>query len=96
MLIHIVVFKYRPDVTESAREAHRSQLRGLAVIDDVVDLNVGADVVGSNRSFDTGLVVTFRDRAALDAYQVNDRHVPVAALGIARCAQIVAVDFEAD
>lgn len=96
MLVHLVAFKYRPDVTEAVREDHRAQLRGLAVIDGVIDLKVGADVVRASRSFDTGLIVTFRDRAALDAYQVNDRHVPVAALGVARCEQIVAVDFEED
>jgi len=93
MLIHIVVFKYHPEVAESAREDHRAQLRGLSVIDGVIDLKVGADVVRSGRSFDTGLIVVFADRAALDAYQVDDRHVPVAALGRALCEQIAAVDF---
>jgi hypothetical protein len=94
MFLHLVAFKYRPDVEESAREDHRAQLRGLSAIDGVLDLKVGADVVRASRSFDTGLLVTFRDRAALDAYQVHDRHVPVAALGVALCVQIVAVDFE--
>jgi len=34
------------------------------------------------------------DRAALDAYQIDARHVPVAQLGVALSAHIVAVDFE--
>lgn len=93
MLIHIVSFKYRPDVGAADREEHRARLRALSGIDQVVDLKVGADQVGSARSFDTGLVVTFRDRAALDAYQKDPRHVPVAALGVSLCSQIVAVDF---
>jgi hypothetical protein len=39
------------------------------------------------------LVVVFRDRAALDAYQTNPQHVPVAQFGVSVCDQIVAVDF---
>jgi len=59
----------------------------------VVDLQVGDDVVRSPRSYDTGLVVTFRDRAALDAYQKDPQHVPVAQHGVSLCDSIVAVDF---
>jgi hypothetical protein len=95
MLIHIVSFKYKADTPESARHDHRAQLRALKDkdIDGVIDLTVGADVVGSPRSYDTGLVVTFRDRAALDAYQKNPHHVPVAQFGVSLCEHIVAVDF---
>jgi len=35
----------------------------------------------------------FPDRAALDAYQKNPQHVPVAQLGVALSSHIVAVDF---
>ena len=95
MLIHIVSFKYRADVDEHTREEHREKLRGLAGLDDVVDLHVGADVVRAARSFDTGLVIRFNDRAALERYQKNARHVPVAQLGVTLCEQIVSVDFPA-
>jgi hypothetical protein len=50
--------------------------------------------VRSPRSFDTGLAITFPDRAALDAYQTNGRHVPIAQFAVSLCEQIVAVDFE--
>ena len=60
----------------------------------MIDLKVGEDVVRSPRSYDTGLAITFPDRAALDAYQTNDRHVPVAQFGVSLCEHIVAVDFE--
>ena len=42
---------------------------------------------------DTGLMVMFRDRAALDAYQKNPHHVPVAQFGAGICEHVVAVDF---
>jgi hypothetical protein len=66
----------------------------LKGIDGIVDLKVGGDVVRSQRSYDTGLIVTFRDRAALDAYQQNPNHVPVAQFGVSLCDSIVAVDFD--
>jgi len=94
MLVHIVCFKYKPDVDEAARRDHRSKLRGLASLGGIVDLRVGADVVRSPRSYDTGLIVRFPDRAALDAYQKNPVHVPVAQHGVALCDHIVAVDWE--
>jgi len=94
MLMHIVAFKYRSDVNEAARKDHRAQLRGLAALSGVIDLRVGADVVGSARSYDTGLIVSFRDRSALDEYQKDTRHVPVAQLGVSLCEHIAAVDFE--
>ena len=95
MLIHVVCFKYKPELDATARVQHRQRLRALADIDGVVELKVGPDVVRSMRSYDAGLVITFRNRAALDAYGKNPRHVPVAQLGAANCESIVSVDFEA-
>jgi len=94
MLTHIVSFKYRADVPEDTRQEHRQRLAGLRWLNGVVDLKVGADIVRSARSFDTGLVVIFNDRAGLDAYAVDPVHVPVAQFGASLCEQIVAVDFE--
>jgi hypothetical protein len=94
MLTHIVSFKYKADVPESTRQDHRERLAGLRSLAWVVDLKVGADVVRSARSFDTGLIVTFEGRSALDGYAADPRHVPVAQFGASLCDQVVAVDFE--
>ena len=95
MLIHIVCFKYKPEVGAATRAEHRDRLRALADVDGIVDLKVGEDVVRLARSYDTGLVVTFRDRAALDAYAKHPRHVLVAQFGAANSESIVSVYFEA-
>ena len=94
MLLHLVVFKYKAEVDAATRAQHRQRLAGLQGLDGVIELKVGEDVVRSPRSYDTGLAITFPDRAALDAYQTNDRHVPVAQFGASLCDHIVAVDFE--
>lgn len=95
MLIHLVSFKYKADVSDAQRQDHRARLASLGTIEGVVDLKVGADVVRSPRSYDTGLLVTFADRAALAAYQQHPQHVPVAQFGVSLADHIVAVDFDA-
>ena len=94
MLLHLVCFKYKAEVDEDTRRQHRDCLRSLEDLDGIVALKVGADVVRSPRSYDTGLSVTFLDRAALDLYAKHPRHIPIAALGVGLCEQIVSCDFE--
>ena len=94
MILHLVCFKYKPEVGPDTRDDHRARLRTLGALDGVIDLKVGADVVRSPRSYDTGLTVTFPDRAALDAYARNPVHVPIAQHGVTISEHIVAVDFE--
>ena len=94
MLLHLVCFKYKAEVDAATRAQHRQRLGALKDLDGVVDLKVGEDVVRSPRSYDTGLAITFPDRAALDAYQKNERHVPVAQFGVNLSDHIVAVDFD--
>jgi hypothetical protein len=93
MLTHIVFFKYKPETAESTRAEHRRRLTGLRTLTGVLELTVGADIVRSPRSYDTALIVVFPDRAALDAYQTDPGHVPVAQFGVGLCESIVAVDF---
>jgi len=94
MLLHLVCFKYKAEVGAAVRAQHRERLHALKDLDGVVDLKVGEDVVHSPRSYDTGLAITFPDRAAVDAYQKNERHVPVAQFGVSLSEHIVAVDFD--
>lgn len=94
MLLHLVCFKYKANVDESVRANHRERLRTLATLGGIVDLKVGADVVGSARSYDTGLSVTFTGRAALDTYAKDPRHIPVAQFGAGISEHVVSCDFE--
>ncbi|HEY2962585.1 MAG TPA: Dabb family protein [Pyrinomonadaceae bacterium] len=94
MLIHIVVWKYRADVEQFAREEHVKLLRNLAsIIPEAKSLSVGFDTLFLPRSYDTGLVATFADRAALDAYTVHPEHVKVAEFGRSISEHVASVDF---
>ncbi len=95
MVVHLVCFKYRAGVDAAKRADHCDQLRGLSNLDGIIDFKVGEDFMRLDRSYDTGVMVLFRDRAALDGYATHPRHIPVAQLGRDLSAHIVAVDFEA-
>ena len=97
MLTHIVVWKYREDADAEARRRHVELLRRLpSVIPDIESFKVGSDVLRLARSYDTGLVAVFRDRAALKAYDVHPEHRAVAAFGRSVSAHVASVDFEDD
>ena len=94
MLTHIVVWKYRADVEQDVREEHVAMLRRLvSLIPDIESFNVGFDVLQLPRSYDTGLVATFRDRPALEGYTIHPEHILVADMGRRISEHIVSVDF---
>ncbi|MGE3465634.1 MAG: Dabb family protein [Pyrinomonadaceae bacterium] len=94
MLTHIVCWKYKPETDAAAREGHIARLQALtSTIDCIETLNVGTDILHLERSFDTGLVVTFADESALAQYTIHPEHQKVAALGKEIAERVVSVDF---
>lgn len=95
MLTHIVCWKYKAETSEEQRADHIERLRALPeVIPNIVSFSVGRDILHLERSFDTGLVAVFPDRAALEDYTVHPQHQEVAALGKELAEKAVSVDFE--
>ena len=95
MLTHIVVWKYRADVSPATRDDHRARLRSLAsVVPGIESFSVGVDTLHSPRSYDTGLAAVFRDRSVLDAYSDHPDHVKVVEFGRSITDQMAKVDFE--
>lgn len=95
MLTHIVVWKYRSDTSQDTRDDHVSQLRSLhSVVSGIESFAVGVDTLHSPKSYDTGLVAIFRDRAVLDAYTVHPDHVRVVEFGRGITETMAKVDFE--
>ena len=95
MLTHIVIWKYRADVEPEVREEHVRLLRRLKdVIKEIESLAVGFDVLKLPRSYDSGLVATFKNQAALHAYTVHMEHVKAAEFGRKISEDVKSVDFE--
>jgi hypothetical protein len=94
MLIHIVCWKYKTETSAEQRAEHIAKLKNLPhVIPNILSFEVGADILHLERSFDTGLVATYVDQDALDAYTVHPEHQAVANLGKQIAEKVVSVDF---
>ena len=94
MLTHIVCWKYKAETAPEACDDHRAKLAALPrVIEDITSFSVGEDILRLDRSFETGLVAVFPDRAALDHYTDHPEHQKVAALGKQISEKVVSVDF---
>lgn len=77
MIRHIVMFKikeeYRGEIPQLVEN-----FRGMkGRIEGMLDLEAGADILGSERSYDLALVTLFENREAFDAYQTHPVHLPV-------------------
>lgn len=94
MLTHIVIWKYRQEVTEEERKEHIALLSRLpSVIPNITSFHVGSDILNLPRSYDTGLVAVFPNREALDEYTVHPEHIMVADFGKRVSEHVASVDF---
>lgn len=77
MIRHIVLFQIKPEFHRDIPELIAAFYGMKGNIDGLIDLEAGADILRSDRSYDLALICTFRDRAAFDAYQDHPLHQPV-------------------
>jgi len=92
MVRHIVLFQLK-DKSDARRAL--DALNGMkGKIEGLLELEAGADFLGSERSYDVALVCTLKDKAALDFYQAHPLHRPVKKLMHAIRESSVAVDYE--
>ncbi len=75
MVTHIVIFTWRPGVTEQQTGNVSRALDQLAAeFSDLVTISHGPDLRFRGGNGDYALVATFADRAGWDAYQADPRH----------------------
>jgi hypothetical protein len=102
MIRHVVLAKFRVDVSDTQREAIFDSLRALRdKIDGLVAMGFSANVSpeGLNKGFTHGFTMDFRDEAARDAYLVHPDHkaaggVFVAALEGGRDGGLIVLDLK--
>lgn len=95
MVRHIVLFKLAaptPELVEKTCGILRSMEGNVPLLRGI---EVGADFLHSQRSYDICLQVLLDDRAALDAYQVDPYHCDVVKKHMhAVTSTSVAIDYE--
>ena len=96
MVEHIVLFKLKAGATAEQKEAAKKALKGLKEqIEGIVDLTCGDNFSERSQGHEMGLVVRFRDRAALDAYIPHPAHRGVVEQYIAPIRESgIVVDYE--
>ena len=77
MIRHIVLFRIKDEFKAEIPQLVKNFYTMKGKVDGLIDLEAGADIRGSERSYDLALICTFRDRAAFDAYQTHPAHMPV-------------------
>ena len=98
MVEHLVLFKWKDGVSAEAIESAVDGLKGLRHrIPGIIDLTCGDNFSDRNQGFQTGLVVRFQDREALEAYGPHPLHQEVVQNLISPIrADVLAVDYEID
>ena len=95
MIAHIVLFKLKESNPENA-SAVKAMLHSMnGKLPMLRHLEVGVDVIRSERSYDVALYSKFDTLADLQAYQIHPYHADtVVPFMKANCAAIVASDYE--
>jgi hypothetical protein len=94
VITHIVLFKLVDRSPENIEKA-RAVLAGLAgKIPQLRHLEVGKDVLRTDRSYDLALVAKFDSLEDLNAYQIHHEHQQVVKYMISVRESTVAIDYE--
>ena len=94
MIRHIVLFKIKDEYKSEIPELVENFLGMKGRIEGMTDLEAGADILHSERSYDLALITVFETREAFDAYQTHPVHLPVKKRMHEVRSASVACDFE--
>jgi hypothetical protein len=94
MITHIVLFKLKDRSPESIERTVKVLRNMEGKIDVLLHLEVGTDVLHSERSYDIALITKFESMEGLQAYQVHPVHKLVIEHMMSVREESVSVDFE--
>ncbi|MBN7574511.1 Dabb family protein [Clostridium beijerinckii] len=75
MFTHIVLFKLKEPTTENLKFVEKTLLSMTGMIKELKQLEVGVDVIKSDRSYDVGIITRFDNKEDYLSYDVNEFHV---------------------
>jgi hypothetical protein len=95
-VVHIVLFKWKPEATAAEIEAAVTGLRALKeLLPGILYLSIGENFSDRSQGFTHGLVVRFANRAYLESYGPSAEHQHVVQNLIAPIrADVLVVDYE--
>lgn len=96
MFTHIVFFRMKDRTDGTAQKVREALLSLKGKVPQIRDIEVGLDVVHSERSYDLVLIARFDSREDMEAYQVHPEHQKVVEYIRSVTAGSVAVDYVSD
>ncbi|MDR3593345.1 Dabb family protein [Clostridium sp.] len=75
MFTHIVLFKLKQPTIENVKFVEQTLLSMKGNIQELKELEVGVDVIRSDRSYDIGIITRFDSKEDYLAYDVDEFHV---------------------
>ncbi len=94
MLTHVVFFKLNERTPESAEKLRDILLSMTGHIPQIKHMEVGINVVPSERAYDVALYQHFDSLHDLQEYQAHPNHQDVLKYNLSACASRVSVDYE--
>ncbi len=94
MITHIVFFKLADRSSSNVDKARDVLMSMDGKIPQLRHLEVGIDILHTQRSYDLALVTKFDSMEDMDAYQTHPVHVDVASYMASVRESAVAVDYE--
>jgi len=78
MLVHIVMFKFKPEHKKANIIQSKQMLENLmGAVPSLKSIDVGVNIVEADRAMDLSLVATFESKDGLDMYDVHPEHQKV-------------------
>ena len=94
MITHIVLFKLKEGTPEGIEQARGILLSMEGKVEQLRHLEVGVDLVHSERSADIALVAKFDSMEDLQAYILHPYHAQVVAAHMKSiCSSVVSADY---
>lgn len=75
MFTHIVLFKLKEATEENLKFVEETLLSMNGNVKELKELEVGVDLIRSDRSYDVGIITRFDTKEDYLAYDVNKYHV---------------------
>ena len=94
MIRHIVMFKIKDEFKDEIPQLVKNFYGMKGRIEGMLDLEAGADVYHSDRSYDLALITLFDNMESFKAYQTHPVHMPVKKRMHEVRSASVACDFE--
>ncbi|MFI3229495.1 MAG: Dabb family protein [Bacillota bacterium] len=95
MIKHIVLYKLTNPTAEVMAETKAVLLSMVGKVPEIIDIEVGCDILHSDRSYDMSLIVTLESLATMDTYQANPYHCEVVKSHMASVREsAIAIDYE--